>query len=167
MRSRAACKHAVALALAGCTLLCLRLTPRDAPVPGMHVAREWRPPLRRFCLRAPPRVHPPGQMLSRTTAAPLCHSAYLPCPALPPVHSPCILLSAQACRYRSEESVKEVLKREYPKGVDLVYESVGGDMFETCLNALAVGGRLVVIGMMSQVGCAWIAAGLLVQATCG
>ncbi len=45
-----------------------------------------------------------------------------------------------------------MLKREYPKGVDLVYESVGGDMFETCLNALAVGGRLVVIGMMSQVG---------------
>ena len=47
--------------------------------------------------------------------------------------------------------MKEVLKREYPKGVDVVYESVGGDMFETCLNALAVGGRLVVIGMMSQV----------------
>lgn len=51
----------------------------------------------------------------------------------------------------SEESVGEVLKREYPSGVDLVYESVGGEMFETCLNALAVGGRIVVIGMMSQV----------------
>ena len=48
--------------------------------------------------------------------------------------------------------MKEVLKREYPKGIDLVYESVGGELFETCLNALAVGGRLVIIGMMSQVG---------------
>ncbi|GAB4818806.1 hypothetical protein N2152v2_005852 [Parachlorella kessleri] len=55
----------------------------------------------------------------------------------------------------NEESVKEVLKREYPKGVDVVYESVGGDMFETCLNALAVGGRLVVIGMMSQYMAGW------------
>lgn len=129
---------------------------------------------------------------------------------------------------RREESVKEVLKREYPRGVDLVYESVGGDMFEvrlavevvwgreglfavlwcggwtagsgrvgaaaimsnrregsvcwvpgrsmpatplltlaaarasavallpqTCLNALAVGGRLVVIGAMSQYQSGW------------
>ncbi|KAJ1700631.1 hypothetical protein LUZ63_000410 [Rhynchospora breviuscula] len=48
------------------------------------------------------------------------------------------------------EKIKDVLKTEYPKGVDIVYESVGGDMFNMCLNALAVHGRLVVIGMMSQ-----------------
>jgi NADPH-dependent curcumin reductase CurA len=45
----------------------------------------------------------------------------------------------------------QVLKREYPRGVDIVYESVGGDMFNTCLNALAIHGRLIVIGMISQV----------------
>ncbi|KAI5073037.1 hypothetical protein GOP47_0011050 [Adiantum capillus-veneris] len=51
--------------------------------------------------------------------------------------------------YRTE-NVSEVLKREFPKGVDLVYESVGGEMFQTCLNALGVFGRLVIIGMVSQ-----------------
>ncbi|KAL5705428.1 15-hydroxyprostaglandin dehydrogenase (NAD(+)) [Ranunculus cassubicifolius] len=48
------------------------------------------------------------------------------------------------------ENIKAVLKKEYPKGVDIVYESVGGEMFDLCLNALAVYGRLVVIGMISQ-----------------
>nr|XP_043621193.1 probable quinone oxidoreductase [Erigeron canadensis] len=49
-----------------------------------------------------------------------------------------------------EESIKNVLKKEFPKGVDIVYESVGGDMFDVCFNALAVYGRMVVIGMISQ-----------------
>ncbi|TMX03127.1 hypothetical protein EJD97_018122 [Solanum chilense] len=48
------------------------------------------------------------------------------------------------------EDIKAVLKKEFPKGADIVYESVGGEMFDICLNALAVYGRLVVIGMISQ-----------------
>ncbi|KAK6282601.1 hypothetical protein POUND7_016426 [Theobroma cacao] len=48
------------------------------------------------------------------------------------------------------EDIKTVLKKEFPKGVDIVYESVGGDMFDLCLNALAIHGRLIVIGMISQ-----------------
>lgn len=48
-------------------------------------------------------------------------------------------------------SLFQVLKKEFPKGVDIVYESVGGEMFDLCLNALAIYGRLVVIGMISQV----------------
>ncbi|XP_055815839.1 uncharacterized protein LOC129885552 [Solanum dulcamara] len=48
------------------------------------------------------------------------------------------------------EDIKAVLKEEFPKGTDIVYESVGGEMFDICLNALAVYGRLVVIGMISQ-----------------
>lgn len=51
--------------------------------------------------------------------------------------------------YRAED-IKTVLKKEFPKGVDIVYESVGGEMFDLCLNALAVHGRMVVIGMISQ-----------------
>ncbi|WMV12901.1 hypothetical protein MTR67_006286 [Solanum verrucosum] len=50
------------------------------------------------------------------------------------------------------EDIKAVLKKEFPKGTDIVYESVGGEMFDICLNALAVYGRLVVIGMISQAG---------------
>lgn len=48
------------------------------------------------------------------------------------------------------EDIKAVLKKEFPKGTDIVYESIGGEMFDICLNALAVYGRLVVIGMISQ-----------------
>nr|POF09982.1 prostaglandin reductase-3 [Quercus suber] len=51
--------------------------------------------------------------------------------------------------YRAED-IKTVLKNEFPKGLDIIYESVGGDMFNLCLNALAVYGRLIVIGMISQ-----------------
>ncbi|GAB2267259.1 hypothetical protein Dimus_002244 [Dionaea muscipula] len=49
-----------------------------------------------------------------------------------------------------EEDMKLVLKREFPKGVDVIYESVGGKMFDLCLNALAIHGWLIVIGMISQ-----------------
>ncbi|KAK6946122.1 Alcohol dehydrogenase, N-terminal [Dillenia turbinata] len=56
--------------------------------------------------------------------------------------------------YRKED-IKTVLKKEFPKGVDIVYESVGGEMLNICLNALAVFGRLVVIGMISQYQEGW------------
>lgn len=49
-----------------------------------------------------------------------------------------------------KENLKSVLKNEYKKGVDVIYESVGGDIFDTCFNALAVQGRLIVIGAISQ-----------------
>ncbi|XP_022763359.1 prostaglandin reductase-3-like isoform X2 [Durio zibethinus] len=51
--------------------------------------------------------------------------------------------------YKTED-IKTVLKKEFPKGVDIIYESVGGNMFDLCLNALAIQGRLIVIGMISQ-----------------
>ncbi|KAL3679178.1 hypothetical protein R1sor_022134 [Riccia sorocarpa] len=49
-----------------------------------------------------------------------------------------------------KEDIKSVLKKEFPDGVDLVYESVGGEMFTICLDALAQKGRLIVIGMISK-----------------
>ncbi|GLC40673.1 hypothetical protein PLESTB_000034100 [Pleodorina starrii] len=55
----------------------------------------------------------------------------------------------------SRESVKAVLKAEFPTGVDVVYESVGGEMFSTAVDALAPRGRLVIIGMMSSYGSGW------------
>ncbi|XP_031802573.1 prostaglandin reductase 3 isoform X2 [Sarcophilus harrisii] len=47
------------------------------------------------------------------------------------------------------ENVGAVLKREYPEGVDVVYESVGGEMFDLAVNALAIKGRLIIIGFIS------------------
>ncbi len=51
--------------------------------------------------------------------------------------------------YRTED-VADVLKREYRKGVDLVYESVGRDLFDAALGALAVRGRMLCIGYVSE-----------------
>ncbi|XP_045313343.1 prostaglandin reductase 3 isoform X1 [Leopardus geoffroyi] len=47
------------------------------------------------------------------------------------------------------EHVGTVLKQEYPEGVDVVYESVGGAMFDLAVDALATKGRLIVIGFIS------------------
>ncbi|XP_021541839.2 prostaglandin reductase 3 [Neomonachus schauinslandi] len=47
------------------------------------------------------------------------------------------------------EPVSTVLKQEYPAGVDVIYESVGGAMFDLAVDALAIKGRLIVIGFVS------------------
>jgi NADPH-dependent curcumin reductase CurA len=49
----------------------------------------------------------------------------------------------------TREDVAAVLAAEYPRGVDVAYEGVGGDMLCTAMNALAEGGRLLVIGYIS------------------
>ena len=49
----------------------------------------------------------------------------------------------------STESLDEILRAEFPSGVDVVYESVGGETFTTAARHLAKGGRLVVIGFIS------------------
>lgn len=51
-----------------------------------------------------------------------------------------------------EESLRDVLKAEYPKGVDLVFEGVGKEMFDVSVKALARFGRLVTIGFVSEYG---------------
>ncbi|XP_029446720.1 prostaglandin reductase 3 isoform X2 [Rhinatrema bivittatum] len=47
------------------------------------------------------------------------------------------------------ENVAAVLKKEYPQGVDVVYESVGGEMFNLAVRSLATKGRLIIIGFIS------------------
>lgn len=49
-----------------------------------------------------------------------------------------------------KENLSAVLKAEYPRGMDLVYESVGREMFDTCVNHLAIRGRLVIIGYITE-----------------
>lgn len=53
------------------------------------------------------------------------------------------------------ENVKDVLTKKFPKGISLVIELVGGDMFGTALKSLCPNGRLVIIGAMSQYGSGW------------
>ncbi|KAK7887141.1 hypothetical protein WMY93_026762 [Mugilogobius chulae] len=47
------------------------------------------------------------------------------------------------------ENLGETLRKEYPKGIDVVYESVGGSTLELAVNCLAKKGRLIVIGFIS------------------
>lgn len=50
--------------------------------------------------------------------------------------------------YKTED-LGRTLRAEYPKGVDVVYESVGGSVLEQALNSLAIKGRLIIIGFIS------------------
>lgn len=48
------------------------------------------------------------------------------------------------------ENTGEVLSSEYPDGINLIYESVGREMFDTCVDHLALRGRLVIIGYVTE-----------------
>jgi len=51
--------------------------------------------------------------------------------------------------YRKED-LNTVLRAEYPKGIDLIYECIGGKTFDACVDNLAVLGRLLVVGYISE-----------------
>jgi NADPH-dependent curcumin reductase CurA len=53
--------------------------------------------------------------------------------------------------YRSE-NLNQVLKQEYPNGINLVFDCVGKQVFDTCVENLAIRGRLVVVGFISEYG---------------
>jgi NADPH2:quinone reductase len=48
--------------------------------------------------------------------------------------------------YRDEDFVARVLEETGGKGADVIYDSVGGDVFERSLKCIAWNGRLLVIG---------------------
>ena len=45
-----------------------------------------------------------------------------------------------------EKSIADSLKEHFPKGIDVVWETIGGDVFKTLFENLAPRGRLVIIG---------------------
>jgi NADPH-dependent curcumin reductase CurA len=51
--------------------------------------------------------------------------------------------------YRAE-SVRAVLEREYPRGLNIAFDSVGGEIFDAFLDHLAPRGRLVISGHTSD-----------------
>lgn len=48
------------------------------------------------------------------------------------------------------ENLREVLTQDYPRGLDVAYDSVGGDLFDAFVDHLALRGRLVVSGHTSD-----------------
>jgi NADPH-dependent curcumin reductase CurA len=53
--------------------------------------------------------------------------------------------------YRTE-NLDRVLKTEYPNGINLVFDCVGKQIFDTCVENLAIRGRLVVVGFIAEYG---------------
>lgn len=51
--------------------------------------------------------------------------------------------------YRTE-NLNQILKQEYPNGINLIFECVGKAVFDTCVENLAVRGRLVVVSFISE-----------------
>lgn len=45
-----------------------------------------------------------------------------------------------------KEDIRKVLEQKYPEGVDVVWETVGGDVYEALFKHLANRGRFVIIG---------------------
>lgn len=57
--------------------------------------------------------------------------------------------AAHAINYRTADFLSEVRRITAKRGVDVVFESVGGETFEKSVRALAPGGRLVTCGATS------------------
>lgn len=51
--------------------------------------------------------------------------------------------------YRTE-TLDAVLQTEYPNGINLVFDCVGKQVFDTCVSHLAIRGRLIVVGFISE-----------------
>ncbi len=51
-----------------------------------------------------------------------------------------------------QENVRRILSQDYPHGIDLVFDCVGGQMFDVGIDHLAVKGRFVVVGFISEYG---------------
>lgn len=49
-----------------------------------------------------------------------------------------------------QENLNTVLKQEYPQGINLVFECIGKQSFDICVDNLAVRGRLVIVGFISE-----------------
>ncbi|MFB2892689.1 zinc-binding dehydrogenase [Aerosakkonemataceae cyanobacterium BLCC-F50] len=49
-----------------------------------------------------------------------------------------------------QENLNTVLQQEYPQGINLVFECIGKQTFDTCVDNLAVRGRLVIVGFISE-----------------
>ncbi len=51
--------------------------------------------------------------------------------------------------YRTE-NLRQVLEQEYPRGIDIAYDSVGGEIFDAFLDNIAMRGRLIISGHTSD-----------------
>lgn len=55
-----------------------------------------------------------------------------------------------ALDYKAEPDLRAALQREFPKGVDLFFDNVGGEILDAALLNMALHGRVVICGGISQ-----------------
>jgi len=55
----------------------------------------------------------------------------------------------------NKEDLNKILTEEYPSGINIAYDSVGGKVFDAFINNLSVKGRLIISGYTSEVGKPW------------
>ena len=55
-----------------------------------------------------------------------------------------------AIDYKAEPDLAAAIARTCPKGVDVFYDNVGGETLEAAISQLAIGGRVVICGRISQ-----------------
>ncbi|GFT40566.1 prostaglandin reductase 3, partial [Trichonephila clavipes] len=49
----------------------------------------------------------------------------------------------------NKEDLGQVLENEYPNGVNVIWETIGGKVFDDCLKNISVKGRLLIVGNIS------------------
>ena len=59
-------------------------------------------------------------------------------------------LGFDACIDYKEEDVKKSLREQCPKGVDVYFDNVGGDILDAVLTQITCGARIVICGAISQ-----------------
>jgi NADPH-dependent curcumin reductase CurA len=59
-------------------------------------------------------------------------------------------LGFDACIDYKNDDVKKLLQEHCPKGVDVYFDNVGGDILDTVLTKIARGARIVICGAISQ-----------------
>jgi putative PIG3 family NAD(P)H quinone oxidoreductase len=74
------------------------------------------------------------------------------CTASPAKHERCLALGAErAIDYRSEDFVEIVKEATEGRGIDVILDNMGASYLERNVDALAIGGRLVIIGLQGGV----------------
>jgi len=55
-----------------------------------------------------------------------------------------------AIDYKNESDLSEAIAREFPEGLDVYFDNVGGETLEAAMNNLAKNARVAICGMISQ-----------------
>lgn len=56
----------------------------------------------------------------------------------------------EAFNYKEEQDLDAALKRYFPQGIDIYFDSVGGKMLDAVLLNMRIRGRIAACGMISQ-----------------